>query len=52
MLLGVDIDTAKIFTSIVQVALIESSQFILLFGFFLLYTDCVPFELLGSAALL
>jgi hypothetical protein len=31
---------------------IDISQYRLLFGFFLLYTDCVPFELLDSAALL
>jgi hypothetical protein len=32
--------------------LIDISQYRLLFGFFLLYTDHVPFELLDSAALL
>jgi hypothetical protein len=31
---------------------IDISQYRLLFGFFLLYTDRVPFELLDSAALL
>jgi hypothetical protein len=31
---------------------IDNSQYRLLFGFFLLYTDRVPFELLDSAALL
>jgi hypothetical protein len=31
---------------------IDTSQYRLLFGFFLLYTDRVPFELLDSAALL
>jgi hypothetical protein len=31
---------------------IDTSQYRLLFGFFLIYTDRVPFELLDSAALL
>jgi hypothetical protein len=31
---------------------IDISQYRLLFGFFPLHTDCVPFELLDSAALL
>jgi hypothetical protein len=34
------------------VCLIDISQYSLLFGLSLLYTDHVPFELLGSAALL
>jgi hypothetical protein len=34
------------------VLLIDNSQYRLLFGFFLLYTDRVSFELLDSAALL
>jgi hypothetical protein len=34
------------------VSVIDISQYRLLFGFFLLYTDRVPFELLDSAALL
>jgi hypothetical protein len=32
--------------------IIDISQYRLLFGFFLLYTDRVPFELLDSAALI
>jgi hypothetical protein len=36
----------------VQVGIIDKSQYRLLFKFFLLYTDSVPSELLGSAALL
>jgi hypothetical protein len=35
-----------------MVACIDISQYRLLFGFSLLYTDRVPFELLDSAALL
>jgi hypothetical protein len=34
----------------VYTRLIDISQYRLLFGFFLLYTDRVPFELLDSAA--
>jgi hypothetical protein len=36
----------------IQVESIDISQYRLLFGFSLLYTDRVPFELLHSAALL
>jgi hypothetical protein len=35
-----------------SITTIDISQYRLLFGFFLLYTDRVPFELLDSAALL
>jgi hypothetical protein len=35
-----------------SVAAIDISQYRLLFGLFLLYTDRIPFELLDSAALL
>jgi hypothetical protein len=35
-----------------SVLIIDISQYRLLFGFFLLYMDRIPFELLDSAALL
>jgi hypothetical protein len=42
----------KMLPAAVCIGDIDISQFRLLFGFFLLYTDRVPFELLDSAAIL